>query len=74
MSRDSEAAPRSIHGRQLACPVCKHTQFYTRDYLLNTRAATFFNFDWANRAAATYICEQCSHILWFLDDPDGGDA
>lgn len=52
------------------CPVCRHTQFFTRDYLLNTRAATFFNFDWVNRAAATYICEQCSHILWFMDEPE----
>ena len=53
MSNDKEAAPRSVRGRQLGCPVCKHTQFYTREYLLNTRAATFFNFDWANKAALT---------------------
>lgn len=69
MGGDNDAAPRSIRGRQLVCPVCKHTQFYTRDYLLNTRAAAFFNFVWVNRATSTYICEQCSHILWFMDDP-----
>ncbi len=70
MSKDKEAAPRSIRGRHLACPVCRHTQFYTREYLLNTRAATFFNFDWANKAALTYICEQCGHILWFADETE----
>ena len=42
-------------------------------YLLNTRAASFFNFDWANRAALTYICEQCGHILWFADDVEDED-
>jgi hypothetical protein len=70
MAKNDEAAPRSVRGRQLVCPICRHTQFYARDYLLNTRAATFFNFDWANRASATYICEHCSHILWFMDDPE----
>jgi hypothetical protein len=71
MANDDEAAPRSVRGRQLVCPICRHTQFYARDYLLNTRAATFFNLDWANRASAAYICEHCSHILWFMDDPEG---
>ena len=43
-----------------------------REYLLNTRAASFFNFDWANKAALTYICEQCGHIMWFADDTEHG--
>ena len=73
MGGDNEAAPRSVRGRQIMCPVCRHTQFYTREYLLNTRAATFFIFDWANRAAVTYICEQCGHILWFAGEPDNED-
>ena len=73
MSHHEEAAPRSVRGRHLACPVCRHSQFYTREYLLNTRAATFFNFDWANKAAQTYICEQCSHILWFAADAEHED-
>ena len=55
MSKDTEAAPRSVRGRQLACPVCRHTQFYTRGYLLNTRAASFFNLDWANKVG----CDVC---------------
>ncbi|MCX6538223.1 MAG: DNA-binding protein [Acidobacteria bacterium] len=71
MSHDNEAAPRSVRGRQLACPICKGTQFFTRAYLLNTRVATFFNFDWANRSAHTFICEQCGHIMWFAAEGEG---
>ena len=71
MSKDKEAAPRSIRGRQLACPICKHTQFFTQEYLLNTRVATFFNFDWTDCTAQTFICEQCGNILWFVPQ-DGG--
>mgnify|MGYP001163297776 FL=1 len=67
---DTEAAPRSIRGMQLQCPVCRHTQFYAREYLLNTRLATFFNVDWANRSASAFICERCAHILWFKGDPE----
>jgi len=73
MSKNDEAAPRSVRGRQLACTVCRHTQFYSRSYLLNTRVASFFNFDWANRSALTYVCEQCGHIMWFAADPDHPD-
>ena len=43
---------------ELQCPVCRHTQFFAREYLLNTRLATFFNVDWTNRAASAYICER----------------
>jgi len=68
MSNDKEAAPRSVRGRQLACPICRGTEFYSREYLLNTRAATFFNFDWANKSAVTYLCDQCGHIMWFADE------
>jgi predicted nucleic-acid-binding Zn-ribbon protein len=67
---DTEAAPRSIRGRQLVCPVCRHTEFYSREYLLNTRLATFFKVDWANRAANTYVCGQCGHIMWFTAEAD----
>ena len=37
-----------------------------RNSLLNTRAATFFNFDWANDEATNYICAQCGYIFWFM--------
>lgn len=60
-----EAAPRTIQGRSLKCLVCQGTLFQRHKYLLNTRASTFLNVDWADRGAVTYICEECGHILWF---------
>jgi|ERR1035438_3094440 hypothetical protein len=36
-------------GKQLVCVVCGGTHFHERNSLLNTRAATFFRFDWANK-------------------------
>jgi hypothetical protein len=32
---------------------------------MNTRAATFFNVDWANSGADTRICQRCTHVMWF---------
>lgn len=64
---DKEATTRIVGGRPLKCPICGHNRFHSRAYLLNTRAATFFNFDWANRSATTYVCETCGHILWFVE-------
>lgn len=55
------------YGRTLACPICGHTRFHERNSLLNTRAATFFKVDWANKQATNYICAQCGYIFWFLE-------
>jgi hypothetical protein len=52
--------------RPLACVVCGGTRFHERSSLLNTRAATFFNFDWANKEATNYICAECGYIFWFM--------
>lgn len=51
---------------KLTCPVCGWQQFHERNSLLNTRAATFFKFDWANKEATNYICVQCGYIFWFM--------
>ncbi len=58
----------SVGGKPLACGVCGNTTFHERDSLLNTRLATFFNFDWANAAAINYICTRCGYIHWFWGD------
>jgi hypothetical protein len=57
-----------VGDRRLACVVCGHQQFHARNSLLNTRAATFFKFDWANKQATNYICAQCGYIFWFMDE------
>jgi SUMO ligase MMS21 Smc5/6 complex component len=60
--------PRAIEvsGRQLRCPICSNTLFWTRQAQLNTAVATFFNMDWANKSASCFICSDCTHISWFL--------
>jgi len=55
-----------IRGRPLACLVCGHEGFWKREAQLNTAAASFFNFDWANRSGLCYVCAQCGYIHWFL--------
>ena len=67
MSRTKEANEYSIQGKKLICPFCSHNRFYTRRSLLNTRALTFFDLDWANKDATNYICEHCGHIMWFAE-------
>ena len=51
---------------KLTCTVCGHQRFHERNSLLNTRAATLFNLDWANKEATNYICAQCGFIFWFM--------
>jgi predicted nucleic-acid-binding Zn-ribbon protein len=53
-------------GKQLACVVCGGTHFHERNSLLNTRAAAFFRFDWANKEATNFICARCGYIFWFM--------
>jgi hypothetical protein len=55
-----------VGGKALNCTVCGCTAFHERNSLLNTRAATFFNFDWANKEAQNFICAQCGYIFWFM--------
>lgn len=54
-----------VDGKKITCPICDHDLFWSRNSLLNTRGASFFNFDWLNREAENYVCDSCSHILWF---------
>ncbi|MCK9305581.1 MAG: hypothetical protein M0P27_09330 [Bacteroidales bacterium] len=57
-----------IKGHELICPICNYTSFWTKKVQLNTRLATFFDLDWANKSATCYICSKCTHISWFLGD------
>jgi uncharacterized protein YbaR (Trm112 family) len=61
-----EATKREVAGRQLVCPFCDHDRFFVRLTLMNTRGATFFGLDWANREADCYICERCGYVYWFM--------
>jgi len=58
-----------IAGKQIQCSHCGQTDFESRRILLNTRGATFFNFDWMNRAATALTCRKCGRIEWFAAEP-----
>lgn len=64
MSNSYQAA-----GKTIQCPHCGHDQFASRQILLNTRGATFFNFDWLNKGATVLTCQQCSRLEWFAEPP-----
>ena len=38
--------------------------------LLNTRARSAFNVDWADPTAAVLICAECGRIEWFANEPE----
>lgn len=54
-----------VKGHKLTCPICGSEHFQTRRYLLNTMWLTFFEWDWANKQAQTYSCDNCGYIMWF---------
>jgi len=57
-------------GAAIACPCCQNDTF-DKDYRqLNSRGATFFGLDWANRNATILVCRRCTHISWFMSEPD----
>jgi predicted nucleic-acid-binding Zn-ribbon protein len=68
MSIFNKQEPQTVEVKEneLICPVCGNKYFRTRQVLLNTTVATFFNLDWANRNATCFVCSECTHIIWFL--------
>jgi hypothetical protein len=55
-----------VAGKELSCQICSYDKFWQREAQLNTAAATFFGFDWANKSAVCYVCGNCGYIHWFL--------
>ena len=62
-----EAMRITIKRSELVCPICRGDKFWTRETLMNTAGATFFNFEWANKAATNYVCDSCGYVYWFLE-------
>jgi hypothetical protein len=56
-----------VNGKNISCPICDHEKFWKRKTLLNTSVLTLIGFDWANREAQNFICEECGYILWFME-------
>lgn len=58
-----------VNNTPILCPCCRN-DIFDKDYRqLNSRGATFFGIDWANRNAAILVCTRCSYISWFMSDP-----
>lgn len=57
----------NIAGKPLVCHICQHDEFWKRETLMNTRGATFFNFDWLNKGATNYVCDRCGYVFWFIE-------
>lgn len=55
------------NGHPIICQMCKNDLFLKRKSQLNTRMASFFNLDWANKEATCYVCTECQYIHWFLN-------
>lgn len=66
-SKDKVAEQVFLKGKKLKCGICANDQFFHREALLNTKAASILNVDWANKSANCYVCTNCSNIQWFLD-------
>ena len=60
----------SVAGRPVRCPHCGEGKFAPGSALLNTRARSAFNVDWADPSAAILVCAECGRIEWFAQQPD----
>jgi hypothetical protein len=54
-----------VGGRLVPCPVCGNEHFEERAILMNTRAATLVEVDWADRGADARICRRCRYVMMF---------
>jgi predicted nucleic-acid-binding Zn-ribbon protein len=73
MSKETESCSYSVAGKAVKCSHCGNQTFGEGSALLNTRALTFFNLDWANRAAHILVCRTCGKVEWFLQAPEKQD-
>ncbi|MFC5402709.1 hypothetical protein [Cohnella soli] len=58
--------------RTISCPCCGNDSFDKDFRMLNSRGASFLGLDWANKNATILICDNCTHILWFMSEPSEG--
>jgi len=59
-----------MQGKSIICPQCGNDRFELGSALLNTAGMTLMNLDWANRQASILTCSKCTHIQWFLQQPN----
>ncbi len=52
-------------GKNVICSHCKGEYFRHSNFLLNTRAASFFGLDWANASTTSLECMDCGQLTLF---------
>ena len=67
MTQTPTSKQQTIKGKKLTCTVCSNDTFWERETLMNTAKMSFFNLDWLNKKAKNYICDNCGHVLWFMN-------
>jgi hypothetical protein len=60
-----------VGGVMVRCSHCGGEEFDTGSALLNTRGRTLLGIDFTDRGANLLICTQCTHVEWFVDEPEG---
>lgn len=68
MDKEKIIGKHKIGGNILECPICGHSEFWTRKTLMNTPGLTFLNLEWANKSATNFVCNSCGHVLWFMNN------
>jgi predicted nucleic-acid-binding Zn-ribbon protein len=68
-SRKSEPENVIVNGNMLECRVCKSKEFTSREAQLNTAGMSMLDLDFLNKTATCFVCANCTHIEWFVEDP-----
>ncbi|OXN01076.1 hypothetical protein [Bifidobacterium vansinderenii] len=55
------------NGHEIVCSQCGGRAFIKGEALLNTAGMTFLDLDFLNRSADILVCEECSHVEWFVN-------
>jgi hypothetical protein len=58
-------------GKPLKCVLCSHEHFHRRKAHLDTALPGGLHPEWHDQAAWCLVCDQCGHILWFLQKSAG---
>lgn len=60
-----QGVPLMVEGTPVACPICRHDRYRMKERFM-PETAGFFDVEWINPSAETYICLRCGHVMWFV--------
>jgi len=56
-----------VNGKNLVCPICDNTTFFTLKGRIVTTAKIRWGYEQLKRPTSCYVCSVCNHITEFLD-------